>query len=195
MASRLVALAPPSPSASLVRASRASRASRSLLALAVTAIASVCASACTRVDEPQKAATKEPEKGAAVTAPKKLGWTRAPAGDLATVVLAHEKKAKAEGRVPLVYVGATWCEPCQHFHHAAERGDLDAAFGDVAVLELDADADKDRLSSANYMSTYIPLFVVPGPDGRGTERRMAGSIKGPGAVAEITPRLKKLLDR
>lgn len=146
---------------------------------------------CTRVDEPQAQATKDPTP----PQPKKLSWTRAKTGDLAPIVVAHQAKAKAEGRVPLVYMGATWCEPCQHFHQAAERGELDATFGDLAILELDADLDKERAAKAGYTTTYIPLFVVPGPDGRGTEQKISGSVKGPGAVAELTPRLKHILGR
>jgi len=154
--------------------------------------APVLALACSRVDEPaaKKEAPREPAK-----APKKLSWTRAPAGDLAKVVVEHVAKTKAEGRAPIVYLGATWCEPCRYFHRAAEAGELDATFGDLAILELDADADKERADKAGYASTYVPLFVVPGADGRGTDQRIAGSIKGPGAVAEITPRLKQMLGR
>ncbi len=151
--------------------------------------------ACTRVDEPQKGGSPSQASQAEGKPPKKLGWTRAEKGDLATVVRAHAKKAAAEGRTPLVYVGATWCEPCQSFHHAAERGELDAQFSDVAILELDADVDAARLGAAGYASTYIPLFVVPGQDGRGTDRRIAGSVKGDGAVADLSPRLMKLLGR
>lgn len=169
---------------------------------------------CTRVDEPprergggasstptapsvaQPSHAQPPALGPLPSAKTgKLSWTRAPAGDVAKLALTHAKNASAAGRTALVYVGAPWCEPCQHFHKAAERGDLDARFGDLAILELDAEEDGDRLRAAGYTSTYIPLLVVPGPDGRGTERKMSGSIKGEGAVAEMTPRLAQLLGR
>jgi thiol-disulfide isomerase/thioredoxin len=151
------------------------------------------ASACSRVDDKpsRETASASPKPSTA----KKLTFTRAGPGKLVDVVAAHARAAEAQGRTPLVYVGARWCEPCQYFHKAAEAGELDGAFGDVSILELDADDDGPRLAAAGYASTYVPLFVVPGKDGRGSERRMAGSIKGPGAVAEITPRLQKLLGR
>ncbi len=160
-----------------------------LLALAL-GLASV---ACSRVDDKPSKETPTAPSGAPKT--KKLTFKRAGPGKLVDVVAAHARAAEAEGRTPLVYVGARWCEPCQYFHKAAEAGELDGAFGDVSILELDADDDGPRLAPAGYASTYVPLFVVPEKDGRGSERRMAGSIKGPGAVAEITPRLQKLLGR
>jgi 7-cyano-7-deazaguanine synthase in queuosine biosynthesis len=102
-------------------------------------------------------------------------------------------EARAEGRAFLVYVGATWCEPCQRFHRAAEAGAVDATLGPLTLLEFDLDRDKDRLEAAGYASRYIPLFALPAEAGRATDRRVEGSIKGEGAVAELVPRLRALL--
>lgn len=115
----------------------------------------------------------------------------------ATDQLIAEQRAASEkqGRTLLVYVGASWCEPCRYFHDAAEKGLLDEEFGDLDLLVFDAQADAERLLLAGYESQFIPLLVVPGPDGKATSRRMEGSVKGPGAVADMTPRLKQLLAR
>jgi thiol-disulfide isomerase/thioredoxin len=115
-------------------------------------------------------------------------------GALAPLVVAFAARARAEGRVPLVYVGATWCEPCRYFHAAAERGEFDAQLPRLALLELDLDRDGARIAEAGYRSQMIPLFAVPGADGRGTGRQIEGSIHGPGSPAQITPRLRALLD-
>lgn len=114
-------------------------------------------------------------------------------GEVATLVRAFVAEVRAEGRTPLVYVGATWCEPCGYFHAAATRGDLDGELPAVTLLEFDLDADTARLASAGYSSRMIPLFAVPGDDGRASERRMEGSIHGPGSPAEIAPRLRAIL--
>jgi hypothetical protein len=128
------------------------------------------------------------------TAPKKLDWVAAPAaGDVSTIVEHELGRAKREGRKLLVYVGATWCEPCQRFHRAAGAGALDAAFPELRVLEFDLDRDRERLSGAGYQSRLIPLFAVPLPSGFASGRQIEGSIKGDGAVGEITPRLRALL--
>jgi hypothetical protein len=92
-----------------------------------------------------------------------------------------------------VYVGAKWCEPCQSFHKAAAKGDLDGEFPDLTLLEFDLDEDRDRLGAAGYVGQYIPLFAMPGPDGHASEKKFEGSVKGDGAVANIAPRLRSLL--
>jgi len=101
--------------------------------------------------------------------------------------------ADLPGRALLVYEGAPWCEPCQAFHKAAADGKLDADFPTLTLLEFDNDRDADRLAAAGYQSKLIPLFAVPGPDGRSAGRQIEGGIKGDGAVDEIIPRLKSLV--
>ena len=102
-------------------------------------------------------------------------------------------KAKGEGRSVLVYVGATWCEPCQRFHHAVEQGELDAAFPHLSVLAFDADRDHEALATAGYFSRLIPLFAIPQSDGHSSGKQIEGSVKGETAVSEITPRLRALV--
>jgi len=109
------------------------------------------------------------------------------------LVRAALARALASKRTLVVYVGAAWCEPCQRFHHAAERGELDAAFPTLTLLEFDLDRDGERLGAAGYVSKYIPLFALPGPDGKASGRQIEGGIKGDGAVAFIVPRLREML--
>lgn len=115
-----------------------------------------------------------------------------PDGDIARVVAAEVARAGAT-RV-IVYVGAGWCEPCRRFHAAAERGELDARFGGTRFLAFDRDRDGDALERAGYRSTYIPLFAAPAADGTASGLQIEGSIKGEGAVDQIAPRLRALLD-
>lgn len=102
-------------------------------------------------------------------------------------------RAAADGRRLLVYVGATWCEPCRRFHDAAKAGQLDADFGDLRLVEFDLDRDRDRLAASGYASQMIPLLALPAPSGESTGRGMQGSIKGEGAVENMRVRLKELL--
>ena len=104
-------------------------------------------------------------------------------------------ESKAKGRTLLVYAGAKWCEPCRRFHEAAEKGALDAEFGDLDFLAFDVDYDNERLAYGNYDTGTIPLIALPKEDGNASGQHMNGSVKGDGAVTEMTPRLKKLLGR
>jgi thiol-disulfide isomerase/thioredoxin len=97
------------------------------------------------------------------------------------------------GARTLVYVGASWCEPCQHFHRAVEAGELDAVLPGVRFIEYDIDLAKPALAEAGYQARLIPIFARPGSDGRASGAIVAGSIKGEGAVQNIVPRLQTLL--
>ncbi|NUN15780.1 MAG: thioredoxin family protein [Myxococcales bacterium] len=116
-------------------------------------------------------------------------------GSLLPVIAAELDAADREGRDLLVYVGATWCEPCKRFHDAVVAGELDDTFPTLRLLEFDHDRDGDRLRDAGYSSRMIPLFVAPDVDGRPTDARHAGAVKGDGAVQFLVPRLKRLLEQ
>jgi thiol-disulfide isomerase/thioredoxin len=173
----------------------------------VLALVTALAAGCERKDEAHpdpgpkpspsvQASAPAPEGPIGVLAPKdQLRTVHAPEGDVDKVVREAMAREAKEGRKVLVYVGATWCEPCKRFHAAANRGELDKAFPDLTLLEFDADRDGERLVTATYDTRLIPYFGKPGADGRGTGEHIEGSVKGDGAVGEITPRLQKLLGR
>ena len=118
-----------------------------------------------------------------------------PAGEVQEIVRAEIARARDDGHRVLVYVGASWCEPCQRFHQAAQAGQVDALFPGLRLVEFDLDRDKERLERAGYRSKMIPLFALPREDGTGSGQQIEGSIKGPGAVDQIAPRLTALLGR
>ncbi len=125
---------------------------------------------------------------------QKLELVEAPVtGEVAPIVVDALASAAKDHKQLLVYVGATWCEPCVRFHKAAESGQLDAEFGTLRLLVFDLDRDGDALAKANYKSELIPLFAVPNPDGTSSGKQIEGSIKGDGAVAQISPRLHELV--
>lgn len=101
--------------------------------------------------------------------------------------------AASTGETVIVYVGASWCGPCQAFHAALERGELDGALAGVKFLEYDADRDRERLELAGYGGRLIPRFAMPGPDGKFGGEKIEGGIKGDGAVEHIMKRLLPLL--
>ena len=94
----------------------------------------------------------------------------------------------------LVYVGASWCEPCQRFHEAVQRGELNGTLNGLRFLEFDQDRDAQALRTAGYVYQYIPVLALPDPDGKNHGRMISGSVKGPNSVREnLVPRLQALL--
>jgi hypothetical protein len=142
---------------------------------------------------PPEPAPEPPHTTQAAAKKGRVETLKADAGDVAAIVKSAREKAVSEGRDLIVYVGAPWCEPCTRFHEAAAAGKLDSVFPTLRLLEFNLDVDRERLAQAGYSSRMIPLFVAPKADGTASDARMEGSIKGDGAVAEITPRLRALL--
>jgi thiol:disulfide interchange protein len=120
---------------------------------------------------------------------------RTDAAPLEQFVQQHVEEADAQGMRVLVYVGATWCEPCRRFHQALASGALDDALAGTKFVEFDVDKDRAELRAAGYASEYIPLFSVPDHSGHASGRAIEGSVKGDDAIKkDLVPRLVALLD-
>jgi hypothetical protein len=144
--------------------------------------------------EPEPAQKEPPSPATAATRAGKVEIVEAPeTSDVAAAVQKELARAKADGKELVVYVGAPWCEPCTRFHDAAKAGELDAVFPTLRLHEFNLDRDKDALEKAGYQSRMIPLFAVPRADGTGSGEQIEGSVKGPRAIGNITPRLQALL--
>ncbi len=147
------------------------------------------------VAESRPAPAAEPASPPAAPAvPPAALKTARPQGALPAYIAAERVAASAEQARLIVYVGATWCEPCRRFHKALEQGKFAKVFEGIRFLEFDKDVHGQALDDAGYASDYIPLFAIPGTDGRSAGQHIEGSIKGPGAIGNIVPRLKKLLE-
>ncbi len=127
------------------------------------------------------------------TEPVRADMVMASPGLVKELVYEALQRAEKDGRRLVVYVGATWCEPCEVFSEALRAGELPSSLADLRVLKFDNDADEQRLADANYGGQMIPRFVKPRADGTGSSNRFEGSIKGPGAVDNIAPKLEALL--
>lgn len=148
------------------------------------------AGACTAESSPASAPKQAP-----APAGDRPHFVAAGPGEVDAVVREAVAAATAEEQRVVVYVGATWCEPCQAFHQAVELGELDQALAGVRFVEFDSDHDGARLEAAGYGGRLIPRFVLPDAEGRGSERRIEGGIKGSKAVANIMERLGPMLAR
>ena len=128
--------------------------------------------------------------------PGRVEIVDAPPGttDVAALVRQTLAITTAAQRRLIVYVGATWCEPCQQIHAAILSHRLDQTFPDLTLLEFDLDRDGKALAAAGYTSELIPLFDVPAADGRAGPRREFGGKHGIDNVQLLTTKLHRLLD-
>jgi hypothetical protein len=101
--------------------------------------------------------------------------------------------ARSDGRSVLVYVGASWCEPCTRFHDALASGALDSELRGARMLELDHDVHERFLRETECGSKMIPLFAKVTEQGTCSSARWEGGIKGEGAVGYLLPKVKELL--
>ena len=104
-------------------------------------------------------------------------------------------QAKAEGFQPVVFVSASWCEPCVRFKKAVKAGKLKDKIRGARFLEFDNDKEKRALEAAGYRSRLLPLFAIPGDDGRASFRKIQGGVKGEKAVSDLTTRLSAFLSQ
>ncbi len=109
--------------------------------------------------------------------------------DALSLARTERLRAKAEGRVLVVYAGAGWCEPCKRFKNAVQTGALDDKLAKTTLLVFDADRDADRLSSAGYTFKFIPYVGLPGSDGHPTDSAEARS-KGSEAWRDLIAKLQ-----
>lgn len=159
-----------------------------------TAVTTVCLALLVGCGAEPAAPAAAPPAPAAAPAPTPTPPRLVPApagGRVAEVVEAERAGVGAERLV--VYVGAAWCEPCVAFHDALLAGQLDADLPGVRFLEFDLDRDRARLEADGYSSRYVPLFALPGPDGRASGAQIEGGTRGPGAARQLVTRLRPLL--
>jgi len=98
-------------------------------------------------------------------------------------------EAKAQGRVLVVYVGASWCDPCKKMKAEIEAGRLDAKLPRITLLAFDADKDQERLATIGYAFKYVPYVALPGADGQPADSAQATG-KGSGAWRDLLVKLE-----
>ena len=134
--------------------------------------------------------TAAPSAAASPTAAR-LRVIEADADDgAASLIRTKRLEAKAEGRTLVVFVSATWCEPCKRFKAEIASGRLDARLGKTTLLVFDADRDADRLGAAGYTFHVVPFIALPAANGTPAEH-----FEAAGAGSEVWRPLLTTLDR
>ena len=170
-----------------------------LIAGAVALVVAACHPATAKSEITSDGATATATTSSAPLAPTPATEASAPRGrvkvieanadsDALSLVRAKRLEAKAEGRVLVVYVSATWCEPCKRFKAELDSGRLDDRLAKVTLLAFDADKDGDRLAAAGYTYRFVPFVALPGADGHPADSQQATG-KGGEAWRELLGKL------
>jgi thiol-disulfide isomerase/thioredoxin len=109
--------------------------------------------------------------------------------DALSLIRTKRLEARAAGRVLVVYVGATWCDPCKKFKAEVQSGRLDARLARVTLLAFDADRDAARLGAAGYSYKFVPFVALPAADGSPADSQQATG-KGGEAWRELLGKLE-----
>ncbi|HEU4532715.1 MAG TPA: hypothetical protein VFS00_01310, partial [Polyangiaceae bacterium] len=97
---------------------------------------------------------------------------------LLDAIRGEARAASGAGETLVVYVGARWCKPCQHFEQALASGKLDEPLAGLRLLHVDLDARGAELAAQGYATNVIPYFVVPTPKGTPSARKFSTSTMG-----------------
>lgn len=108
--------------------------------------------------------------------------------DTLSLIRTQRLQARADSRVLVVYVSATWCDPCKKFKMELDSGRLDDRLAKITFLAFDADKDMDRLGSAGYKFKFVPFVALPSADGSPSDSQQATG-KGGDAWKELLGKL------
>ena len=141
-----------------------------------------------------KASTESPDGDTKAEAkPAAEAWSKVAAGaSLAGKIKARVADAEKAKLKPVVYVGATWCEPCLAIKKHRDDPRMKEAFTGVAIIEVDMDQWKsEQFAELNMKPSAIPVFYAVGSDGKATGKEIDGGAWGDNIPENMAPPLKR----
>lgn len=139
-------------------------------------------------------ASPEPSRSAAMTAEKASSWVKVGSGGeaLQSRLKAEVGKAAERRQKPILYIGATWCEPCAALKKYKSDPRMAEAFEGTYVIELDLDDWKlDELKALGLRAGVVPVFHALGADGRASGKTIDGGAWGDNIPENMAPPLKR----
>ncbi len=107
--------------------------------------------------------------------------------DVVRVAARFAAEAVAAGETPVIYVGATWCQPCLLYKKSLDDPRMKAAHEGVRVLE--ADADLHDLSALGISPNGIPHWATVDASGVSDGRAIDGGAWGDNTPENMAPAL------
>jgi thiol-disulfide isomerase/thioredoxin len=113
------------------------------------------------------------------------------AASVESLLAGEAAKAKAKSLLPVAYLGAPWCGPCQAIKKSRSDPRMADAFAGTRVVELNIDEWKDTdLKALGFETGTIPVFFQLDDRGHANGRTINGGAWGPDVPENMAPALK-----
>lgn len=112
-------------------------------------------------------------------------------GPLGQQLAEWAKRARAAGRVPVVYLTAVWCPPSVMLEKSLGAPQMQRALGQVAAATFDVDTWGEELDRAGFSRGVVPVFFVIDEAGRPTGQKITGAAWGENTPENMGPPLEK----
>ena len=117
-------------------------------------------------------------------------WQVLEAGeDLSTAVRVRAREAAGRGLLPVLYVTARGCDPCQSLKDSLPDPRMQEAFAGTSILEVDLHQSAAVLAGLGLSVHGIPAFYVLGEQGRPTGATITGAAWGDDIPENMAPPL------
>jgi thiol:disulfide interchange protein len=113
-------------------------------------------------------------------------------GELDAQLASQAAQARAQGKIPVAYLGARWCGPCKAFKMQKDDPAIVEALDGVRILELDVDKFMDGLAPAGVQVVAIPHWFVLDEKGDPIDGGMSGDKWTDLSPSSMAPSLQTL---
>ncbi len=103
-------------------------------------------------------------------------------------------RALAAGRVPCVYLRASWCPPNVKIERSLGDPQMARALREVAAATLDIDTCGAQLQEAGFDGRSVPVFFIIDAQGRPTGAKITGAAWGENTPENMAPPLERFFD-
>jgi thiol-disulfide isomerase/thioredoxin len=115
-------------------------------------------------------------------------------GELAEQLATAASRARADGRVPIVEMWASWCPPCKKLDALLAKPEFAASLTGIVLVRLDSDAWGETLDEAGFDAPSIPTFYTVDAGGRPRGKPLSGAKWGKLDAESIAAKLRTLAD-
>jgi len=113
-------------------------------------------------------------------------------GELAEQLATAASRARADGRVPVVEMWASWCPPCRKLDALLAKPEFAASLSGIVLVRLDSDAWGEQLDEAGFDAPSIPTFYAVDAGGRPRGKPLSGAKWGKLDADSIATKLRAL---